>query len=519
MFENFDAIAGFHESESDQNGQFIWTQASFQTRLRRDARFAILYLCYYGNHGTLEVRTAAGLVDQIPLCHGWHTYSARLADARAGDLVEWSVSPVIAVTGEARQLGVMLRSVELTDDERRSMSIAMAQRNLQLNQLEFRDGRTVLESVPARLRVNMEVRCNIPETGQACTYCAWDWAKEQEQGSPAFGLDMLDELGDFYRCAAEVNDCSIGEPAMNKGFGRIVSQLDRDGKQLSLTSNGQLFSLKRRREVLGKDLIVYVSIDSATAAGYARYRNDRFDDLISNLEALCREKKQHSGLPRVHVSFITMRSNIGELPEFFALMSRIGVDEIKLRMLYLDENVGPVVVNNGYRFDYAAEMLNADELAATAVLGRRLASEHGMSTYVEFDQFAAEESDADAPLCSEPWTTLYVLRRGIMPCCYATEPIANWSEQRGRPLDEFLADVFNGPRYQEIRGELAAGRLAEYCRNTPSCPILQQQLRDNAVAAPLNAWQRQMFAAPSACASSQSWVPLESLTVARRSVD
>ena len=70
---------------------------------------------------------------------------------------------------------------------------------------------------------------------------------------------------------------------MNKEFGRIVAQIDNDGKQLSLTSNGQLFTSKRRSEVLGRELIVYVSLDSSTAAGYARYRNDRFDENIHGI--------------------------------------------------------------------------------------------------------------------------------------------------------------------------------------------------------------------------------------------
>ena len=81
--------------------------------------------------------------------------------------------------------------------------------------------------------------------------------------------------------------------------------------------------------MLGKNLMLYVSIDSATAAGYARYRNDRFDDVIANLTALCREKKAHDDLPRVFASFIAMRSNVHELPAFFALMREVGVDEIK----------------------------------------------------------------------------------------------------------------------------------------------------------------------------------------------
>jgi molybdenum cofactor biosynthesis enzyme MoaA len=405
-------------------------------------------------------------------------------------VVACRVAPLVPVAGETRELGVMLRDARLFDDAEPFELERAAHRNLALNQAEFRIGQTVLESVPPAIRVNLQTRCNIPETSQACAYCAWDWAKESERGAPAFTPHAVDALGDFYRSAAEVNDCSIGEPTMARDFDAIVSRFDRDGKRFSLTTNGQLLTPARRSAVVGKNVSLYVSLDSATAAGYARYRNNRFDEVVANVAALCREKKAHGGLPRVYLSFIAMRSNVDELPEFFALASAIGVDEVKLRLLYLDDNLPAVTINNGYRFDYAAEVLTMAESASVADSARRLACERGVALYVESDQFASGMQAPAAPLCSEPWQTVYVLARGVMPCCYATEPIARWSEQQDRPLETFLRDVFNGPAYQEIRRELAAGRLADYCRNTPSCPFLKDMLARGEIATDQNEYQR-----------------------------
>ncbi len=196
--------------------------------------------------------------------------------------------------------------------------------------------------------------------------------------------------------------------------------------------------------------------------------------------ALCLEKRAHGNRPTVFVSFIAMRSNIAELPEFFDLMASLGVDEVKLRTLYLDDNIdAPVTVNNGYRYDYAAEVLSMAELKALSPVVRQLAADRRVPAYVEWDEFGREEQEASSPsLCAEPWKTLYVLRRGIMPCCYATQPLACWNEQGERTPQQFLDEVWNGPALQEIRAELAAGRLAEYCRNTPSCPILKRHARD-----------------------------------------
>jgi MoaA/NifB/PqqE/SkfB family radical SAM enzyme len=513
---NVDLLAGFHPVERDLTGPFAWTTSRFLIGLRCAARFARLTLCYYGDDGLLTAESARGLVDQTPLCRGWHACGLRLGDTAAGDVIACSVAPVVPVATDARELGIMVREIVSFNDEEAFESLAAAHRNLRLNQDEYRLGRTVLASFPPALRINLEARCNIPETSQACAYCAWDWAKEAERGSPAITLDTLDDLGDYYRRALEINDCSIGEPAMHKQFGAIVAAVDCDGKQLALTTNGQLLSPKLRSEVLGKRVSLYVSIDSATAEGYARYRNDRFNDVVANLRALCREKKAHDDLPRVYVSFIVMRSNATELPQFFALASEIGVDEVKLRSLYLDDNVAPLTSNNGYRYDYAAELLATSELAAAAEAARKLAREHGVALYVEWEQFVGDAGRPGAPLCSEPWRTLYVLRRGIMPCSYATEPIARWNQRRGRPLAAFLQDVFNGPAYREIRGELAAGRLSEYCRNTPSCPILKDLQKQGRLAAPQNTYQRQALAERPEADQPLPIVPLETLIAAGR---
>jgi hypothetical protein len=512
MFAECEVVSGFHAVERDALGAFVWSQGRFSLRVHRPARFAQLQLCYYGDAGTLAARSPDGHVDRVKLCDGWHTCVVKLGEIQQGDTIELHVDPALRVEGDSRELGVMIRDIELFDDPRRYETTAVSGGNARLNHQEYMQGRTVLESLPPQLRITMEVRCNIPETSQACVYCAWDWAKGAERGSPAFTFDTLEQLGEIYHCANEVVDCSYGEPAMHRDFGRIVAQFDSDGKQFSFTSNGQLLGAKRRREVLGKNAFLYVSLDSATAEGYARYRNDRFDDIIVNLRALCREKKSADNLPRVIVSFIVMRSNVDEIASFLALMRDIGVDEVKFRALYLDNNIQPVTLNNGSRFDYAEEVVPIETLTSLSPRIRQWAAEYELPTYVEWEQLPESVHVAGGPLCSEPWKTLYLLNRGVMPCCYATEPLATWDQQGGRSLETFLKDVFNSPEYQEIRAALAAGRLADFCLRTPSCPILKQMQQKGLVSGPLNPYQRRSLFSPADDEPrSLPWVPLEAL--------
>lgn len=72
---------------------------------------------------------------------------------------------------------------------------------------------------------------------------------------------------------------------------------------------------------------------------------------------------------------------------------------------------------------------------------------------------------ADEVLCREPWESFYILRRGILPCCHGSKPIASMEDAQG---------AWNSPELQEIRRYLASGRLAPYCLESSGCPIVQR---------------------------------------------
>jgi hypothetical protein len=74
-------------------------------------------------------------------------------------------------------------------------------------------------------------------------------------------------------------------------------------------------------------------------------------------------------------------------------------------------------------------------------------------------------------LCREPWESYYILRRGILPCCYGHEAIAPMSEWR---------TAWNSPALQEIRSYLAQGQLSPYCLCSLSCPIVQRHMHRQA---------------------------------------
>lgn len=61
---------------------------------------------------------------------------------------------------------------------------------------------------------------------------------------------------------------------------------------------------------------------------------------------------------------------------------------------------------------------------------------------------------ANMPLCREPWESFYILRRGILPCCYGNPIIGAMPD---------YAEVWNSPELQDIRRHLSR-ELSPYCR-------------------------------------------------------
>ena len=73
--------------------------------------------------------------------------------------------------------------------------------------------------------------------------------------------------------------------------------------------------------------------------------------------------------------------------------------------------------------------------------------------------------EGQLPACLEPWKSLYILRRGVMPCCYGHAPIAAMGDYR---------ETWNSRVMQKIRRELLKGRFHQYCLDSPACPILRK---------------------------------------------
>ena len=148
-----------------------------------------------------------------------------------------------------------------------------------------------------------------------------------------FTLETLDEWGAFFDDAAELVNCSIGEPFMGKDIESLLDAFGERGKMLEITINGQILTDGHIAKLLGRNMHLYISFDAATAATYARLRNGRFDQLVANVRRLIAAKGGPGRLPLVYLVFMPMPANLHEVDAFVRLAADLKPDRMVLRPL------------------------------------------------------------------------------------------------------------------------------------------------------------------------------------------
>jgi hypothetical protein len=281
-----------------------------------------------------------------------------------------------------------------------------------------------------------------------------------------------------------------------------------------MSTNGQILTDRNIAKLLGRDVHLYVSLDAATPETYARLRNRAFDTILRNIRNLVRAKGGRGHLPKVFLVFMPMRANVHELDAFVELCAELDVDHMVLRPLNDSPGNGMVWERGGYRFEYENELLPFDELVRISGRAGELSRRLGVELHDQLDfggsleaafqeEFTAGRLEASSgaaretsaapkavspglegprpaallpeekpplgferwPVCTEPWKRLYILRRGIRPCCYGGAPIAGMQD---------FEDVWNSPLLQAIRAKLLRGDFHQYCLKSPACPIVRK---------------------------------------------
>ncbi len=480
---------GFFEEEYEGATPFRWMS------LRGRFSFApqpvtraleIEVCCEFGDLSQRLKASSGELREGLSLIDGWSTLSVPVpAGADHVDLELNKPYPREHYPADERTLGIRVRTPILHADQRRHELRKRQGSNAVLNTREMLEGKTVVESTPTSLGIDLHGACNVKPP---CVYCEWDAAKDEEADyvNAPFTVQTLEEYGPFFDQATDVVNCSIGEPFMMKNLDELFDVFGAQGKILEMTTNGQILTDRNIEKLLGRDIRLYISLDAATPKTYAQFRNDTFGKILDNIRRLVEAKGGKGSLPKVFLVFMPMRANVHELDAFVELCAELGVDQMILRPLNDTPGNGLDWERGGYHFQYENELLPFEELVRVSGCAAERARELDVDLHDQMDfggplKAMVEESPPqdptpnpaakpslgfeNHPVCAEPWKDLYILRRGIRPCCYGGASIGDMDDYR---------TAWNSPLLQAIRAKLTAGSFHEYCVMSPACPIVRK---------------------------------------------
>jgi MoaA/NifB/PqqE/SkfB family radical SAM enzyme len=481
--------AGWFDEERDEIFSFRWMGREAEVTLAPGGAYLAFhaYSEFVDASQVLTVRTGGALLAELPLLHQWTPYGVELpAGAGAVTFTLNKLFPREYYPDDSRALGIRVAEVRRHGDAEAHGAARAFHANAVLNVSETLERAVVLRSHPLSLGIDLHAKCNMVPL---CVYCHFEVDKVAEGpfGDAVVDAAALEGYGEFLRAARHLVNCSIGEPLLHPRLGEVLDLLERRGKFLEMSTNGLSLTRRAVEQLAGRKIFLYVSLDAGTREIYARIRNERFDLIVEQLKALAALRRGRGGWPKLYMVFMPMQVNRCDLAAYFHLCRDLEADAIVLRPLNVLEKRQPVVRRADYAFEYHREHLTPAEQEALFGEAMRLSEATGVRVLNQFffgsptgTQAAGEgagvaspsgvEAKPDLghgrlPLCREPWQNYYILRRGIMPCCYGGDKIA--------PMDRW-EEAWNSRALHEIRAHLADGRFSRYCLESLACPIVQR---------------------------------------------
>lgn len=199
--------------------------------------------------------------------------------------------------------------------------------NLVRNLREMLDGAEVLRSRPLAISLSPTFRCP-----NHCRMCDIHEMRDRMGPDPAL-YDMSDALFEELRAllpTTRLLALTGGEPLVSRRLRDLLREFDADrfpDGAVTLTTNGLLLRGAVLRDLARTRLrLVIVSLNAASEATYEAITGTRggFPRVLRNLRDLVSSAPHMAGRPAVVASFVAMRSNLSELPDFLDLARDLG---------------------------------------------------------------------------------------------------------------------------------------------------------------------------------------------------
>lgn len=259
------------------------------------------------------VKKSYGVVGSAPLQELWNSESAQhirqlIVDGRQHEICSEHCSYWMSGRYGETALRIVDGSPEFIENQR-------------INLMEIQQRKSVLRSMPMLLKVVPTLHCNL-----RCSMCF-----QSNYNANILDKDIWKEIKQLLPYTHEIT-FQGGEVTLDKDFRKFINSVElrlHSHINISLITNGTILD-KRLLEGLSKVKLNYivVSLNAATQETYTRITGKNFfNRVVGNLHRLSELTRHHpQGNFTLYTSFVVMRSNFHELPQFLKLSSDLGAE-------------------------------------------------------------------------------------------------------------------------------------------------------------------------------------------------
>lgn len=315
-----------------------------------------------------------------------------------------------------------------------------------------RFGKTELDFPPTSLNLMMADICN-----SQCIMCGHDYLS---CGSgEMLTLERMRTLCNHLdmKRVVDITYGGGGEPFLNPELPDI-SEFTRENYPVvrhMVISNFIAVKEETLRRMLASGVHFLISINAATPETFhAVSGRDAFASVMENLKLLVHLRHVLNAPVQILISFILMRRNINELPDFVRLATDLGVDGVRMAYVRVYPESQrlragrPETINPEDSLYYDQELSDRMVLAA-----EREALKRGIS--IEHDPLFTSAVQHPRE-CIHPWKSLYVNFNGDVYPCPASEilfrpKIDNRQYDSGNLLTQHYSAFWNNAFWQTLR--------------------------------------------------------------------
>jgi len=376
------------------------------------------------------------------------------------------------------------------------------QYNRKLNKTEYALRRLYLNSMPRYMTIVIGNKCNIN-----CRHCYQVKNGDSIFENPKIESHLRREFLSMYPYLSTLR-LQGGEPFFIKGFKELVDDVSSvvDRPIISVSTNGTLIDDAWAEKVVKIPFqSITFSIDAGTHETYAKIRRGSDLNLVTQniIKIQAWKTKLNSEYPDMDSSFVIMRSNFREIPDFVRLAKKLHIRRIALQTILVDARnltrepdlkdeiisdanevmelhqiLCDLFKNQSAFFD-SINVSGLNSLFEKYHLDNALFDEENNSWYPDNesdgrnpenpekaverepeqspkpDQKIKVKPRTDAPpdieLCPNPWTLIFVTENGAVSICFCAQPIGNIYAMP-------LVSIWNSPQAIGFRSNLVNGR-------------------------------------------------------------